>query len=371
MELTMERRVVTFFIDLVLVLVFCTASITSAVDGNSQWSNLGNGLEMPCHDLRVSCDGTVYASFFSAGHADAASLSKWNGSSWSEVLSARYVGPIVFAVGPTGHVYAGGETFIKTGSKKHPTTNIAKWDGSAWSALGTGLGSGTHTQVDDMIVAPDGSIYAHGIYTTVTKTEGEKMKYIIAKWNGSIWATLGTNEVRTGHLALSPDGTLYTAIYEGNTCYVAKWNGSTWTALGTWKNGIIYSLVFAPDGTLYAGGSSGYSDNSGYVAKWNGSAWVALGSGKNGDVNALAVAPDGTLYAGRTFHHTEGVLKNYPFKGDVAKWNGSTWSTVGSEMDGNVDALAVAPDGTLYAGGSFHKAGGEEVNYIVKVTASK
>lgn len=345
--------------------MFCNTQLTSAVDGNLKWSKLGNGLEMPCNDLRVSSDGTVYASSFSAGSPDAASISKWNGSSWSEVLSEYGVGPIAFAVGPTGVIYVGGETFIKTGSKKHPTTNIAKWDGSAWSALGTGLGAGTHTQVNDMIVAPDGTIYANGVFTTITKAEGEKMKYIIAKWNGSTWSPLGTNQVQTGHLTVAPDGTLYTAIYEGKTCYVAKLNGSKWAALGTCTNKVIYALAVAPDGTLYA------ADDSGYVVKWNGSAWLALGSAKNGEIGALAVAPHGTLYAGRTFHHTEGVLTNVPFKSDVAKWNGSTWSTVGPEMDASIHVLTVAPDGTLYAGGSFHKAGGQEVNYIVKLSASK
>lgn len=353
--------------------MFCNTQLTSAVDGNLKWSKLGNGLEMPCNDLKVSSDGTVYAGSFSVGRQGVgASISKWNGSGWSEVLSEESEGPSVFAVGPTGVVYGGGETILKTGSKKHATTNIGKWNGSSWTPLGTGLRSGTQdVTVDDMIVAPDGSVYAHGIYTTVTKAEGEKMKHIIAKWKGSIWATLGTNEVQTGHLALGPDGTLYTTIYDGNTWYVAKWNGSTWAALGTWKNGITALPVVAPDGTLYAFGDSGYQDDSGYVAKWNGSAWVALGSGKNGDIHALAVASDGTLYAARTFHHTEGVLTNVPYKGDVAKWNGSTWSTVGSEMNGSVDTLAVASDGTLYVGGSFHKAGGQEVNYIVKMTASK
>ena len=41
----------------------------------------------------------------------------------------------------------------------------------------------------------------------------------------------------------------------------------------------------------------------------------------------------------------------------VAKWNGSTWSALGSGMNGTVNALAVDGSGSVYAGGSFTSAG--------------
>ena len=49
----------------------------------------------------------------------------------------------------------------------------------------------------------------------------------------------------------------------------------------------------------------------------------------------------------------------------IAKWNGSTWSALGSGMDGGVAALAVS--GTnLYAGGSFTTAGGKVSAYVAE-----
>ena len=74
------------------------------------------------------------------------------------------------------------------------------------------------------------------------------------------------------------------------------------------------------DGALYAGGS--FSAAGGVaarnVARWNGTAWTSLGSGLNGSVSALALAPGGLLYAGGSFEVTsESTMSN------VAQWNGT------------------------------------------------
>ena len=83
---------------------------------------------------------------------------------------------------------------------------------------------------------------------------------------------------------------------------------------------------------LYAGG---YFTTAGGVtatniAKWDGSAWSALGSGMNGDGDIVyALAVSGTnLYAGGDFTTAGGVPANY-----IAKWNGSAWSALGSGMN--------------------------------------
>jgi hypothetical protein len=77
--------------------------------------------------------------------------------------------------------------------------------------------------------------------------------------------------------------------------------------------------------------------------------------GVNGSVDALAVFDDGSgaaLYAGGTFTSAVGVAAN-----SIAKWNGSSWSALGSGVNGTVNALTVFDDGSgpaLYAGGSFN-----------------
>ena len=153
----------------------------------------------------------------------------------------------------------------------------------------------------------------------------------------------------------------------GKSAYgIAKWDGSAWSALTpTLGSGLgMYSWVYAlaVSGTnLYAGGRiSTAGDNwANNIAKWDGSAWSALGSGMNDCVYALAVS--GTnLYAGGSFTNAGGITASR-----IVKWNGSAWSALGSGMNSGVSAL-LATGTDLYAGGSFTKAGGNTANYFAK-----
>ena len=102
-------------------------------------------------------------------------------------------------------------------------------------------------------------------------------------------------------------------------------------------DGEVKALAMGSGG-LYAGGDF----ISGEVQKWNGSSWSPLGSGPGGTVYALTFDGE-TLYAGGDF----GI------KG-VKRWNGSSWVNVGSDSpDATVYGLAVAGE-ELYAGGTFY-----------------
>ena len=50
---------------------------------------------------------------------------------------------------------------------------------------------------------------------------------------------------------------------------------------------------------------------------------------------------------------------------NIAKWNGSSWSALGSGMNSRVAALAVSGS-DLYAGGEFTTAGGKFSAYIAR-----
>ena len=95
-----------------------------------------------------------------------------------------------------------------------------------------------------------------------------------------------------------------------------------------------------------------------WIAKWNGSSWSTLGSG-NSPVVALAVSGS-DVYAGGSFTMAGGVTVNR-----IAKWNGTGWAALGSGMNNWVYALAVS-DSDVYAGGAFTTAGGNAANYIAK-----
>jgi hypothetical protein len=52
----------------------------------------------------------------------------------------------------------------------------------------------------------------------------------------------------------------------------------------------------------------------------------------------------------------------------IAKWNGSSWSGIGTGITTGdyINALAFDSNGNLYAGGSFTQAGGIDCNNIAK-----
>src|SRR5213082_2087979 len=97
--------------------------------------------------------------------------------------------------------------------------------------------------------------------------------------------------------------------------------------------------------------------------------WISMGGipGANGPVNAAVVDGAGNLYIGGSFRVVGDVFAN-----NIAKWNGTNWSALGSGMDsdvgsGNSYVLAVAVSGSnLYAGGQFTTAGGNAATNIAK-----
>src|SRR2546422_1400863 len=79
----------------------------------------------------------------------------------------------------------------------------------------------------------------------------------------------------------------------------------------------------------------------------------------NSAVSALAVSGS-DLYAGGYLTTAGGSAANY-----IAKWDGSSWSALGSGMNDRVVALAVSGS-NLYAGGGFTTAGGKVSAYIAR-----
>ncbi len=319
----------------------------------------------------VDGSGNLYIGgyFTAVGDVVANYIAKWNGTNWSALGSGMNGGVGALAVSGS-NVYAAGYFTTAGGSAAN---YIAKWDGSSWSALGSGLvGSpGGYIEVSALAVSAS-DLYAGGTFTTA----GGSAANYIAKWDGSAWSALGSG------ISLPPDypfygGGVYALAVSGSNVYaggsftnaggraannIARWDGSSWTALGSGTDRIVYALAVSGS-DVYAGG---YFTNAGgsaanNIAKWDGSSWTALGSGISGGVNALALS--GTdLYAGGGFTVAGGSAAN-----SIAKWDGSTWTALGSGMglNSSVYALAVSRS-DLYAGGFFTVAGGSTANSIAK-----
>jgi len=337
----------------------------------STWSALGWGMNVNGFVNALAVSGTnLYAGggFGTAGGVPANNIAKWDGSSWSAVSSGvdsvshwdAYVGTLVVS---GTNLYAGGH-FTTAGGVA--ATNIAQWNGRAWSALGSGLGN-DYASVSALALSGT-DLYAAGSFSMA----GEVPANAIAKWNGSAWSALGSGLGGWAH-ALAVNGT---NLYAGGDIGtvggppandIAKWDGGGWSALSSGPVGIDdrVSALAVSGSNLYAGGWFAWAGGvpANHIAKWDGSTWSALGSGLNGWVYALTVS--GTnLYAGGSFSTAGGVPANY-----IAKWDGSAWSAMGSGMDNPVYALAVS-ETDLYAGGEFATAGGVSANHIAKWNGS-
>jgi len=383
----------------------------------SEWSALGAGLNGPVTALAISGSDLYAGGFFtSAGGNSATNIAHWNGTSWTALgsgvnnqvvalavsgndvyvggyftmaggKSANYVakwnpttgwsplGSGVGVSGPNNFVYAlavsgsdlyVGGAFATAGG--NAATNIAKWNASGWSALGSGIGG--HFPFLEALAVSGTDLYAGGYFTTA----GGNAATNIAKWNGSTWSALGSGmgggaEAGSAFVvALAVSGT---NVYVGGSftnasgvgvkC-VAKWNGNTWSALGAGVDGQCYALAMS-GGQLYAGGSfrSVGGIDANHLAKWNGSVWSPLkAGGLNSVVHAVAMSSAGDLYVGGAFTKAGNSNANY-----VAKWNGSDWSSLGAGLNGSVNAIVVS--GTdVYVGGDFSRAGGNIATNIAK-----
>jgi hypothetical protein len=127
---------------------------------------------------------------------------------------------------------------------------------------------------------------------------------------------------------------------------------ANWVSLNPGNEGLndaVFAIVADGGGNIYVGGAFTYTGSvaANRIAKWNGSSWSALGTGMNNTVYALAVSGS-DLYAGGHFTTAGGVANT----SHIAKWNGSAWSALGTGMDYSVYALAVS-GADLYAGGDF------------------
>ena len=340
---------------------------------DDNWISLGGlpGANNSVYAAVADGGGNLYigGDFTIVGDVMANRVAKWNGSTWSALGSG--MNSTVYALALSGSdLYAGGRFTTAGGSAAN---YIAKWNGSTWSALGSGMWG--FTPCVSALAVSGSDLYAGGDFTVA----GGSTADYIAKWNGSAWSALGAGMSDQVYALAVSGSTLYaggnfTTQRGGPANYIAQWNGSEWSALGAELNDRVLALAVSGS-DLYAGGGFTMAGGSAanYIAKWNGSVWSNLGSGLGSGIGGnspavYALAVSGSdLYAGGIFATAGGDAANC-----IAKWNGSTWSALGAGMGSAypyVWALAVS-GGDLYAGGLFTTAGGSAANHIAKWNGS-
>lgn len=343
-----------------------TARNIAAWNGTT-WSSLGAGTNKQIEALTLYAGVLVAGgSFDSAGAVQANNIARWDGASWHALGTGmnREVGALV-AYG--GSLIAEGG-FTVAGGKV--ANGIASWNGSEWNAVssraGKGLGVGYHSYEVKSFCIHENELIVGGYFATV----GNLVVNNIACWTGTQWHPLGSG-AGAGRRTPEPEiladynGDLVAVGDSGVTDYIARWNGVDWDTLGgrtNYEQGI--STLASFDGQLIAGGHFDTIDgvNANNIAAWNGSSWSAVGSGIGGNypsVNALCIY-NGQLIAGGEFDSAGGMSAS-----NIARWDGLNWYPIGSGIDGGVHALTVYK-GQLVAAGDFTFAGGVSANGIAR-----
>ncbi len=363
----------------------------AAAGGAGAWMQMGTYTSATVRSLTIYNDNLIAAGSFGVTVGSVSEqVVSWDGATGGVMATPHILGSAMSGSGTlyavavyNGSLYLGG-TFAGMGA----TTihSIAKWSGTAWTTLGTG-GSGSTTGQ-----GINGYVYTMAVYNNelvaagFMQNAGTVAVSGIARWNGSTWSALGTG---TGGLSISVQtlavyqselivGGLFSTAGGVTASRIARWNGSAWSSLGATGAGgaaadnAVYALLADGPDLLVGGqfGTIGVGTNvaGSRLARWTSASastpgvWSSFGNGLDGDV--LAAAPyHGKLAVGGRIAHA-----GFPAAAGVAIWNGPSvggWQTLGS----GVYPLVVTS--TVYnnewvAAGNLSTAGGVSVDRIAR-----
>jgi hypothetical protein len=331
------------------------------------WYALGAGTNGEVFSLTARSDGSLVAggAFTTAGGATVNRVARWNGTAWS-AFGTGITGNVnmhvnALAEDGNGNLVAGGWFFTAGGQS---VSCIARWNGSAWAGLGSGAGG----EVLCLARLANGDIVAGGVFPTA----GGVSVNGIARWNGSSWAGFGSGfdggvfslKVLSGGQVVA--GGTFTSAGGLSAGRVARWNGTSWQALGTGivgQSDYVYALEELPNGDIVAagdfyaaGGATAYS-----VARWDGVAWSAMRQGLMTRVKSLTTMSNGNLVAGGDFN---GTATGWLSPRNLALWDGVDWSAYGDGIAGTVHAVGALPHGDLVVGGSFMAVDGVQAHGV-------
>ncbi len=298
--------------------------------------------------------------FTTVGSTVAHGVAAWDPvtATWSAFGAGVTGGVRAFLGLPNGELVVAGSIDAAGGQ---PVANIARWDGATWSPLGTGVTGGNTTAIESLTLLPNGDLIAGGRFSNAGGTSAAN----IARWDGSAWSALGTGLGFVTAVATLTNGELVAGGFFGAN----RWTGSSWSSLGSFTGGAgivpsVNALTAMPTGELVAAGGFDRINGAlvGSVARWNGAAWSALGT--TGDqAETLARMPGGQLVA--AFRDVSVVWPTFYLR----HWDGSAWQTIASGA-GTIAPAITAVGSELWSGGDFDTIGGAASRYLARWNGS-
>lgn len=344
----------------ILCLSLCSGSLLA-----QNWLTVGNGLpfhfgheynEMTEFNGEFYTVGYLYNGISGSADAYTPAVHKLSSGEW-EVVGAGFTGTstAVYTISAiaefNSELYIAGN-FLMDNGVDPVFADIAKWDDAndRWIPLGGAING---DRINELIVF-GGQLYAGGQFTSL----GVGGTNNIASWNGTVWSAVGSGTSIAASSGLEEaDQVKSMVIYDGNLIVggkfttaggtlvqnVASWDGTDWSYLkgnaveggggvGGFNSGqvdVLSMTVF--DGDLYIGGTFTTYYNVSFIGSstsvpnhlvvWNGTSFSAptQATPANTRVNAMTTF-DGRVYignsAGSNIHSWDGGIFDWRLEPD-------------------------------------------------------
>jgi photosystem II stability/assembly factor-like uncharacterized protein len=311
-------------------------SVYRSTDNGGTWAEIYRGLSIYC--LAANSSGQVFAGTLGSGVFSSTD----DGLSWNNVgLPNSFVSS--FAINPSAHIFAGssngvyrstdnGGTWTQIGLANVFVTTLgvnvgnhifagsaggmyrSTDNGATWPQIGLGnyrlnavvinagghvfagtAGDGVFRSTDDggTWVNVNSGLKAFSISSLATNTGGQifaggNHHVYRSTDNGRTWIDVCSTNKNVTSIAVSSSGDIFVGTYAG--IYRSTDRCGTWTQ-ATFANG-VYAIAITPSGRVVAGGFDGIHSSTD-----NGVTWKQTTVVPNGNITALGVNLDGSVFA--------------------------------------------------------------------------
>ena len=393
------KKLILLTLFLLPLLIFSQSQLGSDIDGEAAGDFNGYSVSMDSDGSHVAMgaiqnDGTAS----NAGHVR---IFKQSGGSWSQIGSdidgeaaSDQSGYSVSIDSDGSHVAIG--AYANGSDSGH--VRIYSWNGTNWTQIGNdidGEASGDRSG-DSVSIDSDGSHVAIGAY--YNDGNGSNAGHVrIYSWDGSAWSQVGNDidgeaagdlsgrsvsmDSDGSHVAIGAYGNGANGSYSGHV-RIYEYSSGSWSQVGSDIDGEAASdlsgrsVSIDSDGShvaIGAYGNDGNGSGSGHVRiySWDGSAWTQVGNDIDGEAASdysgisVSIDSDGS-------HVAIGAYGNDGNGSDsghvrIYSWDGSAWSQVGSDIDGEAAdnnsgySVSIDSDGSHVAIGAYgHDGNGSD-----------
>lgn len=225
-------------------------------------------------------------------------ISRWDGAAWTTVGTFEGIGGTVGVGDMAVYDDGSGPALYVTGRFASvdgvPARNIARWTGSAWEALGEGLegadpeGLGPHGL---RLGVRDGALYVAGAFAVA----GGVPASCVARWDGA-WSAAAPGTLRQvcDMAVLGPEASPASTVLVGFSIFPHPVRHPTqqgWADFGGTSPVMPYTLATFDDGYGEQAYVSGWGGAT-FLVRWSGSAWETAAGGLSNVALSMAVFDD-------------------------------------------------------------------------------